>query len=190
MHQTPQVSSRFLSAPVWMGLLLTPLCTQAGSTTATVNFTATFVNGTCQIAVDRPTIDFGSISASDIVASGSSGEGLQQFTVSFFDCSSATGLTPKLKVTGTSFKSGITLFRNTNVANDYSQGYGVRILRQGQTTPITDGGVFTLGTKTTQLSDLNGTSLVSDVSISCGDCSQARKGGNLNATVTFQFIYE
>ncbi|WP_226721514.1 fimbrial protein [Yersinia intermedia] len=192
MYQTARMSPRFLSAVACMGLLLGfAINAQAGSTGTTINFAATLVGGTCQIAVDRTTIPFDPVSSSEVIREGVNGIAPQLLTLSFSDCS-GWGLTPKIQVSGTTITSGIPLFRNDNAASDYSQGYGVKLVQQGQTTAIANLDKLTVGTANTQISALNSQPLTFEARLSCGSCTSGPglKGGNLNATVTFQFIYE
>lgn len=192
MHPISRVRPRVLSVILCAGLLLGLTTTaQAGSTGATVNFAATLVGGTCQIAVDRTTIPFDPVPSSVIIGAGVDGIDPQLLTLTFTDCS-GWGLTPKIQVSGTTLMAGIPLFRNANAASDYSQGYGVKLVRQGQTAALASLDKVTVGTADTQLSTLNSQSLTFEARLSCGSCTPGPglNGGNLNATVTFQFLYE
>lgn len=192
MQQTPRVSPRFLSTLVCAALLLgLTRNVQAGSAGATVNFAATLVGGTCQIAVDRTTIPFSPVSSSVVKEAGVDGIDPQLLTLSFSDCA-GWGLTPKIQVSGTTITAGIPLFRNANAASDYSQGYGVKLVQLGQISAIASADKLTVGSADTQLSALNSQSLIFEARLSCGSCTPGPglSGGNMNATVTFQFLYE
>ncbi|WP_447885636.1 fimbrial protein [Serratia fonticola] len=192
MQQTPRVGPRFLFTLVFAGLLLGLVSNAgAGSAGTTVNFAAKLVGGTCQIAVDRTTIAFTPVSSSVVKGAGVDGIDPQLLTLSFSDCA-GWGLTPKIQVSGTTITAGIPLFRNVNAASDYSQGYGVKLVQQGQATAISSLDKLTVGSANAQLSALNSQSLTFEARLSCGSCTPGPglSGGNMNATVTFQFIYE
>lgn len=163
----------------------------AGSSSTTVNFSATLVGGSCQISVDRSSITFSPVSSSTVIAAGVDGIDPQLFSMSFSGCD-GWGLTPKVQIKGNTFTSGIPLFRNDNAASDYSQGYGVKLVQQGQTTAIENMDKLVVGTSDQQLNTLNGQVLNFEARLSCGNCTAgpSLKGGNMNATVTLQFIYE
>lgn len=163
----------------------------AGSAGTTVNFSATLVGGSCQISVNRASITFSPVSSSTVIAAGTDGIDPQLFSMSFSGCD-GWGLTPKIQIKGNTFTSGIPLFRNDNAASDYSKGYGVKLVQQGKTTALGDMAKVVAGTPDQQLSVLNGQTLNFEARLSCGNCTPgpSLSGGNMNATVTLQFIYE
>ncbi|WP_127959441.1 fimbrial protein [Serratia microhaemolytica] len=176
------------------GLLLTQ-ATQihaAGSASATVNFSATLTGGSCSVMVDRATIQFDSISSSTIIAAGESGIDPQLLTLSFSDCAGAGGLVPKLQVSGDSFSAGIPLFRNNEGTTDYSKGYGIRLVQQGQNNAIDNLDKLILATAEEPIEILENRPLTLEARLSCGSCVTGvnLRGGTLNATVTFRFVYE
>ncbi|WP_127959445.1 fimbrial protein [Serratia microhaemolytica] len=193
MYHNNPTSRRFLSA-IAAGLLLsvTHNVQAAGSSSATVNFSATLVGGTCNVTVDRVTIPFDSVSSSVIIAAGQTGIDPQLLTLSFSDCAGSGGLIPKIQVSGTTITAGIPLFRNNNAASDYSQGYGIRLVQQGQNTAINHLDKLALADINEPISVLESRPLTFEARLSCGSCTPGPglTGGNLNATVTFQFVYE
>lgn len=183
---------RFLSILISLSLLLCfATKIQAGSASAVANFTAAVRGGTCEVALDKTTIQFGTVSSSGIIAAGTDGVSPQNLTLSFSNCA-GWGLTPKIQVAGTTITSGISLFRNNSAAIGYSQGYGVRLVEAGQTTVINDQDKLTVGNATDFLTVLDQSSVTFEASLSCGSCTAGPglHGGNLNATITFQFLYE
>lgn len=173
-------------------LLWNTLCV-AGQSSTPLTFTATFDAGTCDITVSPVSIDWGTVSSSDIKQAGAAGMQSRDLAVSYANCT-GYGSQPKLKVTGTTLSAGIPLFARTDgVSSDNAQGYGVRLVSNA--TPLTalgDGDAVSIGTPGALLSGLNGTQTPFQASLSCGNnCSAATlHGGTLNATVTFQFLYE
>ncbi len=192
MHYNERTRSTKLVGFMLSGMLFAlTTSVYAGSSSTTVNFSATLVGGSCQISVDRPSITFSPLSSSTVIAAGGDGIDPQLFSMTFSDCS-GWGLTPKVQIKGNTFTSGIPLFRNDNAASDYSQGYGVKLVQQGQMAAIANMDKLIVGTADQQLNTLNGQTLNFEARLSCGNCTAgpSLKGGNMNATVTLQFIYE
>ncbi|MGJ5719053.1 fimbrial protein [Morganella sp. B601] len=163
----------------------------AGSADTTINFSATLVGGSCKVAVDNKDITFDPVSSAAVIAAGENGIDPRSFTLSFLGCN-GWGLTPKIKISGTTITSGIPLFRTSDTESGYSQGYGVKLTQQGENTAISDQSVITLGEKTAQLNLLESKPLTFEARLSCGSCTPGTglSGGNLKAAVTFQFLYE
>lgn len=192
MFQIQNICTQALSTILCTGLIVGLSTTaQAGSAGATVNFAATLVGGSCQVAVDRTTIPFDPVPSSAVIGAGINGIDPQLVTLTFSGCS-GWGLIPKIQVSGNTFIAGIPLFRNADAASDYSQGYGVKLVQQGQSTALASQDKVILGNADTQLSTLNSQSLTFEARLSCGSCTAGPglHGGNLNATVTFRFLYE
>ncbi|WP_422527512.1 fimbrial protein [Serratia fonticola] len=179
-----------LLAPVL--LLWNSLCT-AGQSSIPLNFSATIVAGTCDITVSPTTIDWNTVSSSDIKQAGETGIAPRDLAVNYASCT-GFGIQPKLKVTGTILSAGIPLFTRTNGNGDDSAlGYGIRLVdKASPQTALGDGDTVNVGTPETLLNGLNGTQTPFQASLSCGNsCSTSTlHGGTLNATVTFQFLYE
>ncbi len=192
MYQLSRVRPRMLPAVISAGLLLGIITTAyAGSAGTTINFSARLVGGTCQIAADRTSIPFSPVSSSTIIGAGTDGVDPQLLTLSFSGCS-GWGLTPKVQVQGTTITAGIPLFRTDNQTSTYSQGYGVKLVQQGKTAALANLDKVTVGSPEDQLNTLNGQLLTFEARLSCGNCTPGSgvRGGDLNATVTFQFLYE
>ena len=190
------LSTVLMSLPLLAGMAG---ISNAGTGTSVLNFTATFFHGTCDIAASTgsTTITFPPSTPSDVTAPAIVGEGIhpQIFNIQFSNCSSTTGLVPKLKITGNQITQGAghDLFRN---AASISTGYGVRLINTaGIPTPsslnIKNGDEITLGATTDNLkTKLDGSSLQFTAYLSCGDCTTITPNpGSLSAAVTFDFLY-
>ncbi len=72
MHYNERTRSTKLVGFMLSGMLfaLTTSSVYAGSSSTTVNFSATLVGGSCQISVDRPSITFSPVSSSTVIAAG------------------------------------------------------------------------------------------------------------------------
>ncbi|HDC4393718.1 TPA: type 1 fimbrial protein [Enterobacter cloacae] len=165
----------------------------AGQSSTPLSFTATFVAGTCDITVTPTVVDWGMVSSSDIRNAGEAGVQPRDLAVGYTNCT-GYGKSPKLLVSGTTMSAGIPLFTRTDGAgNDHASGYGVRLVYSATPqTAIGDGDSVAVGNPGALLSELDGTQTVFQASLSCGSrCNEpGLHGGTLNATVTFQFLYE
>ncbi|MFC0226308.1 fimbrial protein [Serratia aquatilis] len=194
-REQDKYNQRLFATPALLTIALflwSSLCT-AGKSSIPLNFSATVVAGTCDISVSPTTIDWGTVSSSDIKQAGESGLEPRDLAVSYASCA-GYGIQPKLKVIGTTLSAGIPLFTRTSGNTDESAlGYGVRLVNKSSPqTALGDGDMVNVGTPETLLSELNGTQTPFQASLSCGNgCSNSTlHGGTLNATVTFQFFYE
>ncbi|CNI73534.1 fimbrial protein [Yersinia intermedia] len=174
-------------------LLLWSTLGVAGQSTTPLTFTATFVAGTCDITVSPVSIDWGTVSSTDIKQAGETGTQPRDLAVSYANCT-GYGVQPRLKVTGTTLSAGIPLFTRTDgVGSDNALGYGVRLVSSATPqTALGDGDSINVGTPGALLNTLDGTQTPFQATLSCGNnCGDPTlRGGALNATVTFQFIYE
>lgn len=197
--QTPQKPDsdrrRLYTAPsplTAICILWSSLCA-AGQSSIPLNFSATLVAGTCDITVTPTTIDWGTVSSSDIKQAGEVGVEPRTLAVNYARCTGYS-IQPKLKVTGTILSAGIPLFTRTNGSTgDNALGYGVRLVSgSSPETALSDGDTVNVSLPGVALSELDGTQTPFQASLSCGNaCSTSTLyGGTLNATVTFQFLYE
>ncbi len=193
LRSTPRVIGTLMSLPLWLGM--TSL-SHAGTGTTTLNFTATFVQGTCDIYANSATstnIPLGASSPAAIAAAGSVGVNAEDFAISFANCSNVVGGLPQLKISGTTITAGPAgneLFRD--VAGTVSTGYGVRVVEKGQTVHLKNGDTVNIAgfLATNNLNTLNGTKKDFTASLSCGDCTTLpRTAGALKAAVVFDFVY-
>lgn len=174
----------------------------AGTGKSVLNFTATFFHGTCDIAASTgaATITFPPSTPADVTTPAIIGEGIhpQIFNIKFANCSSTTGLVPKLKITGNQITQGAghALFRN---AASTSTGYGVRLINTKDVTGalvpspanIQNNDLIILGNNVQNLKTrLDGNSVEFTAYLSCGNCTSiAPTPGSLTAAVTFDFLY-
>lgn len=167
----------------------------ADSVSGTINFSATFVGGSCEVDVPA-LVEFngGNALLSAIIEKTPPTE---NFELKLDNCSGWGG-TPSIKVRGDSTNNfGDELFRDNSLGNKDSNGYGVLLKTTGNT-------VFAANTNiaknklisakswvaTTQLNTIANV-LPMTATLSCSDCNYlGRQGGKFNATVTFDFIYE
>ena len=170
----------------------------AGSASATFNFTAMFVGGSCDIKAPQ-SIKFnnGSPFSSREIEEGVAATN-ESFELTLSNCA-GWGLTPSIKVSGpktTDF--GEALFRNAGGPID-AKGYGILLATQGNGSFGANLNLAANGTilaketwsTDTQLNTVNNTTVPMIATLTCGDCSYAlRQGGDLSATVTFDFVYD
>jgi len=184
---TAMISVAVLSAP-----------TLAGSAKATFNFKAKFVGGSCDIQAP-PSIKFNNgipFSSQEIEDHGAATN--ESFELTLSKCS-GWGLTPSIKVSGSqSSDFGVPLFRNVGGSLD-AKGYGILLATDGNGTFNANPNLAANGTiltkeswsKNAQLNTLNNTKIPMIATLTCGDCKYAlRQGGDLSATVTFNFVYD
>ncbi len=190
---TTRVMGTLMSLPLWLGVAS---LSHAGTGTTTLNFTATFVQGTCDIYANSATstsVSFPSASPAAIAAAGSTGVNATNFEINFANCTDVVGGLPQLKITGTTINAGPAgneLFRD--VAGTASTGYGVRVVENGKTVHLKNGDILAFSGFTTlqNLNTLNGTKKDFTASLSCGDCTTLpRTVGTLKAAVVFDFVY-
>jgi type 1 fimbria pilin len=170
----------------------------AGTDSATFNFTAMFVGGSCDITAP-PSITFnngspfGSREIEERVAATN-----ESFELTLNNCA-GWGLTPSIKVGGPQTSDfGVPLFRNAGGPID-AKGYGILLATEGNgifnANPnlAANGAILAQETWSTdaQLSTVNNTRVPMTATLTCGDCNYAlRQGGDLSATVTFDFVYD
>lgn len=160
----------------------------ASATAADVQFSATFQAPTCQVSAPA-TLDFGAVLSSDIRQGVSLANPLP-LEVRLSQCAGFIGAVqrPGVTVTGTGDSAtGDFLFRQ---ATSQAVNYGVRIV-------TASGAVVANNTFLPAMVDaasFNGgsTSIPLKVALSCGNqCTNAAtKSGLLNASVTFDFVYQ
>lgn len=168
---------------------------QAGSNSGMVNFSATFVGGSCEIGTSKPQVIF------------NGGEGIQpatiassppkeSFNLTLSKCS-GWGNTPKITVSGEStVLYGPALFRDPG-PESASEGYGILLSTEGNNSfqpniNLAQNKLITTRNwaKATQLNTIDPT-LPIVAQLTCGNCNYSgRQGGDLIATVTFNFVYE
>jgi type 1 fimbria pilin len=168
-------------------LCLLAITARAGA--ADVQFTARFQAPTCQVSAP-PVLDFGSVQSSGI-RSGDSLANPLPLAITLTQCAGFVGAVqkPGVKVSGTgNTASGDFLFLQPGTSQVVN--YGVRIVTaQGDVVDNTtvlpvalDGSGF----------DGGSASIALKAALSCGNqCNDAAtKGGTLNASVTFDFVYQ
>lgn len=197
MPEIKQIFRRSINSPAALMFLMSvsggsPAV--AGSDSALINFSAVFVGGGCDISTSVPQIVFGggdAIRPADIISSPPQ----ETFDVVLSQCA-GEGLTPKITVSGESVTLyGPVLFRNA--AESASKGYGILLSTGGNSSFNANANLAqtkTISAKNwntgTQLSELNTTLPVTAV-LTCGNCDYSeRQGGDLIASVTFDFVYD
>ncbi|WP_195848306.1 MULTISPECIES: fimbrial-like protein [Providencia] len=166
-----------------------------GSDSALINFSAVFVGGSCVISTSETQIIFGSgdlISPATIVSSPPQ----TSFNVVLSSCS-GQGLTPKITISGEStVLYGPALFRDPMPVSA-SEGYGILLSTSGNSSfnsneNLAQNKIISVKnwSTQTQLSDLD-TILPVKAELTCGNCDYSgRSSGDLQATVTFNFVYD
>lgn len=174
----------------------------AGTASSVLNFTTLFAGGGCGISAP-PTIQFNNgnpLLPSEIEAATEAGtpKTSASFNIMLSNCS-GWGLIPKIKVTGdktTAF--GSTLFRSNQLGSGDSDGYGVYLKTDGNTSFKQNNNLGYNGTISAnenwstekQLATID-TSIPIFAVLRCGNCVYgARQGGKFSATVTFTFLYD
>lgn len=164
------------------------------ATSASTTISASIVGGSCDIAAPATLaiMDGEPIPAEDITTTSTIAG---TFNLTLSGCN-GFGLTPSIKIAGDdSTLSGQSLFvSNTST----SKGYGILLSTAGNTNfqanaNLAANKTITAVTKTwgsTVASSLNGT-IPLKATVSCGDCeSTTLQGGMLNASLTFEFLYQ
>lgn len=179
---------------VFISSFVCPRLSLAGSDSAVINFSAVFIGGGCDISTSVPQIVFGGgdvIRPADIISSPPQ----ETFDVVLSQCA-GEGLTPKITVSGESVTLyGPVLFRNA--AESASKGFGILLSTGGNSSFNANENLAqtkTISAKNwntgTQLSELNTTLPVTAV-LTCGNCDYSElQGGDLIASVTFDFVYD
>lgn len=164
------------------------------ATSASTTISASIVGGSCDIAAPATLaiMDGDPIPAEDITTTSTIAK---TFNLTLSGCN-GFGLTPSIKIAGDdSSLSGKSLFVS---ATSTSKGYGILLSTVGNTnfqanTNLAANKTITAATKTwgsTVASSLNGT-IPLTATVSCGDCVSATlQGGMLNASLTFEFLYQ
>lgn len=179
---------------VFISSFISPGPSLAGSDSSVINFSAVFVGGSCDISTSVPQIVFGggeAIRPADIISSPPQ----ESFDVVLSNCT-GQGLTPKITVSGEStMLFGPVLFRDAVASS--SNGYGIQLSTAGNNS--FNANMNLAQTKTIsaknwntsmQLSELDTTLPVMAV-LTCGNCDYSeRQGGDLIASVTFDFVYD
>lgn len=170
----------------------------AGTANATFNFTAMFVGGSCDITAPSSIkfnngSPFSSREIEQRVAATN-----EPFELTLSNCA-GWGLTPSIKVSGSQTSDfGVPLFRNVGGPID-AKGYGILLATEGNgifnSNPnlAANGAILAKNNWSTdaQLSTVNNTKVPMIATLTCGDCNYAlRQGGDLSATVTFDFVYD
>lgn len=179
---------------IFFGLSL-PIVAVAESASSTINFSATFIGGSCEVSV--PILvkfnDGNALLSSTIEKTPPT----ENFELKLENCSGWGG-TPSIKVRGDSTtRFGDDLFRDNSLGKKDSDGYGVLLKTVGNAVFAANSNIAKdklisakSWAKTTQLNTI-ATVLPMTATLSCGDCSYlGRQGGEFNSTVTFDFIYE
>lgn len=168
----------------------------AGTTSSNVKFSATFVGGSCEIVVPS-SLQFNGgnmLMPADIKQQLPST--IQTFNLILNNCS-GFGFAPMISVSGASTTDfGSALFRNIPVATD-ANGYGVLLSTVGNRSFMANSNLAEHNNivakdwnANMQLSSIDATIPMSAV-LTCGDCNYSgKRGGDFNATVTFDFVYE
>lgn len=163
---------------------------------STLNFSAIFVGGSCQISAPI-SIQFnnGNPLMSEDIKNGINGT-KQSFNLILSKCA-GWGLTPSILVTGaTTTEFGMPLFRDLRNDTD-ANGYGILLMTEGTTDFNSNQNLANEGMisaknwgETKKLETLS-TSIPIKATLTCGTCDYAdRHGGSFKATVTFDFLYE
>lgn len=179
---------------VFISSFVCPRLSLAGSDSAVINFSAVFVGGGCDISTSVSQIVFGggeTIRPADIISSPPQ----ESFDVVLGNCTGG-GLTPKITVSGESMLlNGQPLFRDAAASS--SKGYGIQLSTAGNNSFNANTNLAqtkTISAKNwntgTSLSELDTTLPVMAV-LTCGNCDDSeRQGGDLIASVTFDFVYD
>ncbi|ENY6786361.1 MULTISPECIES: fimbrial protein [Providencia] len=168
----------------------------AGTASATFNFTAVFVGGSCEITAPNTVVfnqgsPFSSRDIEERVAATN-----ESFELTLSNCA-GWGLTPSITVSGAKTSDyGEALFRNVGGPIG-AKGYGILLATEGNNTfafnqNLAANGSILIGNWSAddQLSVID-TTLPMTATLTCGDCNYAlRQGGDLRATVTFDFVYD
>lgn len=182
---------------VGFSALFISINTWAGTSTST-EFSATIAyEGACEIEVSKPTISFNNGEAvlpSEIEANAAAAN--ETFNLILSGCKGA-GLTPKITIAGESNSdTGKMLFLDT--ANSTTTGYGILLKTIGTSVFKANDNLALVKTLSvnddwdvyTHLSTING-SIPMTATLNCGNCEMdGRLGGELKASVTFNFEYE
>ncbi|HHQ2585815.1 TPA: fimbrial protein [Providencia rettgeri] len=168
----------------------------AGNLNSNIYFKATFVGGACEITAPS-IIQFNGgemIMPAEIRQKLS--KTIENFNLILSNCS-GLGLIPTITVSGESTTDlGIAVFRNTPSQTD-ADGYGILLSTSGNNSFVENNNLAV--DNIIHSKDWNSNNLLSSIDkiipmkaiLTCGNCNSAtQRGGDFNATVTFNFIYE
>lgn len=188
----------FIRKPIFVFLLpvisLTAANCAVAATSASTEFTATIVGGTCDITVPATvSINKGAVLPSEDIIAGNSP--VESFDLKLAGCK-GYGLTPEITLEGdVDNASGMPLFL-TNTSS--TKGYGILLAFDGNSnfkasTNLAADLKLAAASKTwstTMASVLNG-NIPLKAAVSCGSCAADAdiQGGELKANVTFKFAY-
>ncbi|MGF7540411.1 MULTISPECIES: fimbrial protein [Providencia] len=168
----------------------------AGSANSNIYFKATFVGGACEITAPS-VIQFNGgemIMPTEIRQKLS--KTIENFNLILSNCS-GLGLIPTITVSGESTTDlGIAVFRNIPSQTD-ADGYGILLSTIGNNSFAANNNLAV--ENIIHSKDWNSNNLLSSIDkilpikavLTCGDCnSKTQRGGDFNATITFNFLYE
>lgn len=178
------------------GLIGVNCTVYADSVNATLNFTTTFVGGSCEISAPA-SIQFNDgnlLMSADI--ENKTAATIRSFYLTLSNCS-GWGLKPSIRVTGnTTSDFGPPLFRD-ELGRANSNGYGVLLATTGNESFLGNNNLAKKNIITASDWDPSAKLNVVDISLpivatlTCGNCNYSgRQGGDFKATVTFDFVYE
>lgn len=166
----------------------------AGSDSSLINFSATFVGGSCEVTTTRSQIIFNggeAILPSDIRSSPPE----EEFDLILTNCN-GFGLRPLISIDGEStVLYGPALFRDSTSMTT-SDGYGILLSTVGNHTFSLNGNLAEnkmLYSKDSSMISLNSIDSLIPITakLTCGNCDyRYHKAGDLTSTVTFNFIYD
>ena len=159
-----------------------------------LTFTATILQGSCEITLAPKTLEFGSVQASNLLVGNKVSE-IKPVTVTLSECAGVIGstLTPSLHFTGTTISEEPYLFRDSGD----SKGFGVAISRKSDfdmssTADLAKNDTyFTFGDSKKGDIVKNGEVMKLYTAISCGSAAHCAKttAGDLKATAQLEFVY-
>lgn len=176
---------------IWLSVMASLIIlTLVPTHAATVDFSATFTQSTCNVTVPS-LISFGDITPQEI-KDGNSIANPRPLEVTFSDCNGflLAGQRAGIKVMGSgNSETGGFLF--SQVGDTTAVNYGVLLTKVGSNNPIASG-TFVEADGNASTIPANGSGITFNTSLSCGNkCNDpATKGGALNAAITFTFAYE
>lgn len=173
------------------GLLFLSLLASAPGYALPLNFSATLVEGTCALSLDKNILSLGTVTISQLRPATLLAA--QPFVLSVDSCTNVpvAGLIPKIKISGDGIDKNKWLFRNSS-SDTSTAGVGVVVYRS-DTTPaynaseIRSGNLISLGGVG---SNPTGQQLHFYAGLSCGNVCSSIQAGKVAATVLFEFVYE
>lgn len=168
----------------------------AGNANSNIYFKATFVGGACEITAPS-VIQFngGEIIMPTEIRQKLS-KTIENFNLILSNCS-GLGLIPTITVSGESTTDlGIAVFRNTPSQTD-ADGYGILLSTIGNNSFVANNNLAVENIIHSKDWDYNNSlssidkTLPMKAILTCGNCnSTTQRGGDFNATITFNFSYE